>query len=178
MDMNFAMRPEMRALLARVTEMIRDEVVPLEAEYQDEINKGDRWTYTPRQAEILEGLKAKAKADGLWNFWLTDSDKGFGLNTVEYAYFAEEMGRTPLGAEVFNWPMISPTSRSHLRRQAIEPPPYKVHFPCPERLGWTAGSTCSKTCKAPSTKRSCRCHAVPTRPPCSTRLTALACLIG
>ena len=102
MDMNFAMRPEMRALLARVTEMIRDEVVPLEAENKDVLNQGDRWTYTPRQAEKLEGLKAKAKATGLWNFWLTDSDKGFGLNTVEYAYFAEEMGRTPLGAEVFN----------------------------------------------------------------------------
>ena len=47
-------------------------------------------------------MKAKAKAAGLWNFWLTDSDKGFGLTTVEYAYFAEEMGKTPLGAEVFN----------------------------------------------------------------------------
>ncbi|MEP2030920.1 MAG: acyl-CoA dehydrogenase family protein [Paracoccaceae bacterium] len=102
MDMNFAMRPEMRALLARVTEMIRDEVVPLEAEYHAEISKGDRWTYTPRQAEILEGQKAKAKAAGLWNFWLTDSEKGIGLSTVEYAYFAEEMGKTPLGAEVFN----------------------------------------------------------------------------
>jgi len=47
-------------------------------------------------------LKAKAKAAGLWNFWLTDSEKGFGLTTVGYAYFAEEMGKTPLGAEVFN----------------------------------------------------------------------------
>lgn len=102
MDMNFGMRPEIRALLARVAEMIRDEVMPLEAEYQAEIGKGDRWSYTPRQAEILEGLKAKAKSAGLWNFWLTDSARGFGLSTVEYAYFAEEMGRTPLGAEVFN----------------------------------------------------------------------------
>lgn len=102
MDMSFAMRPEHQALLDRVRTMIRDEVMPLEQEYHDEIAKGDRWTYTDRQAEILEGLKAKAKAAGLWNFWLTDSDKGYGLTTVEYAYFAEEMGRTPLGAEVFN----------------------------------------------------------------------------
>jgi len=102
MDMNFGMRPENRALLARVAEMIRNEVMPLEEAYHDEIGKGDRWQYTDRQAEILEGLKAKAKAAGLWNFWLTDSEKGFGLSTVEYAYFAEEMGRTPLGAEVFN----------------------------------------------------------------------------
>ena len=102
MDMSFAMRPEHQALLDRVRVMIRDEVMPLEQDYHDEIGKGDRWTYTDRQADILEGLKAKAKAAGLWNFWLTDSDKGYGLSTVEYAYFAEEMGRTPLGAEVFN----------------------------------------------------------------------------
>ncbi len=102
MDMNFGMRPENRVLLERVASMVRDEITPLEAEYQAEINKGDRWQYTARQTEILEGLKARAKAEGLWNFWLTDSDQGFGLSTVEYAYFAEEMGKTPLAAEVFN----------------------------------------------------------------------------
>ncbi len=102
MNMSFGLREENRALLQRVADMIRDEIMPLEEEYQAEIGKGDRWQYTDRQAEILEGLKAKAKAAGLWNFWLTDSEKGFGLTTVEYAYFAEEMGKTPLGAEVFN----------------------------------------------------------------------------
>lgn len=102
MDMNFSIRPEIAELLARVSGMIRDEVMPLEDAYQAEIGKGDRWAYTPRQTEILEGLKAKAKAAGLWNFWLTDSDRGYGLTTVEYAHFAEEMGKTPLGAEVFN----------------------------------------------------------------------------
>jgi acyl-CoA dehydrogenase len=88
--------------LERVRAMIRDDVMPLEDEYHAEIGKGDRWAFTELQAEILEGLKAKAKAEGLWNFWLTDSKRGFGLSTVEYAYFAEEMGKTPLGAEVFN----------------------------------------------------------------------------
>ncbi|MFC6686551.1 acyl-CoA dehydrogenase family protein [Jhaorihella thermophila] len=102
MDMHFGMRPENRALLERVKEMIRDEVMPLEEEYHAEIDKGDRWQFTERQTEILEGLKAKAKSQGLWNFWLTDSERGFGLTTVEYAFFAEEMGKTPLGAEVFN----------------------------------------------------------------------------
>ena len=102
MDMYFGMKPQNRKLLARVAEMIRDEIMPLEEEYQAEIAKGDRWQYTERQAEILEGLKAKARAQGLWNFWLTDSDRGFGLTTVEYACFAEEMGKTPLAAEVFN----------------------------------------------------------------------------
>ncbi len=102
MNMSFGLRDENNELLQRVKDMIRDEIMPLEEEYHAEIGKGDRWQYTERQAEILEGLKAKAKAAGLWNFWLTDSDKGFGLSTVEYAYFAEEMGKTPLGAEVFN----------------------------------------------------------------------------
>ncbi|WP_093031144.1 acyl-CoA dehydrogenase family protein [Ruegeria marina] len=102
MNMSFGMREENRKLLSRVADMIRDEIMPLEDEYHAEVAKGDRWQYTERQTAILEGLKAKAKAAGLWNFWLTDSERGFGLSTVEYAYFAEEMGKTPLGAEVFN----------------------------------------------------------------------------
>jgi len=102
MEMTLGMRPQMRVLLDRVAAMVRDKIMPLEAEYHAEIGKGDRWEYTPRQAEILEGLKARAKAEGLWNFWLTDSARGFGLSTVEYAFFAEEMGKTPMGAEVFN----------------------------------------------------------------------------
>ncbi|MEP1933443.1 MAG: acyl-CoA dehydrogenase family protein, partial [Roseibium sp.] len=100
--MELGLRPEMRQLLERVKEMIQTDILPLEDAFQAEIGKGDRWTYTPRQAEILEGLKALARERGLWNFWLTDSTRGFGLTTVEYAYFAEEMGKTPLGAEVFN----------------------------------------------------------------------------
>jgi len=102
MEMNLGMRAETRALLDRVAAMVRDEIMPMEGAYHAEIGKGDRWDYTARQAEILAGLKARAKAQGLWNFWLTDSDRGLGLSTVEYAYLAEEMGRTPLAAEVFN----------------------------------------------------------------------------
>jgi acyl-CoA dehydrogenase len=82
--------------------MIRDEILPVDEEFLAEVSKGDRWVYTPRQTEILEGLKSKAKERGLWNFWLTDSDKGYGLSTVEYAYLAEEMGKAHLGAETFN----------------------------------------------------------------------------
>ena len=102
MDMNFTMRPEIADLLDRVREMIRDEIMPMEEDYAREVATGDRWAFTPRQTEILDGLKARARDRGLWNFWLTDSARGFGLSTVEYALFAEEMGKTPLGAEVFN----------------------------------------------------------------------------
>lgn len=97
-----------KPLITQVRAMIRDEVMPLEHEYEAEIGKaetgkpGDRFVHTARQIEILDGLKAKARAKGLWNFWLTGSDKGLGLTTVEYAYLAEEMGWSKLAAEVFN----------------------------------------------------------------------------
>ena len=100
--MNLGMTERLKPIHEKVAAMVRDEIMPLDEEFLAEVGKGDRWTYTERQAEILEGLKAKAKAAGLWNFWLTDSDRGFGLTTVEYAHFAEEMGKTPLGSEVFN----------------------------------------------------------------------------
>jgi acyl-CoA dehydrogenase len=100
--MNLGMTERLRPIHARVAEMIRDEIAPMDAPFLAEVAKGDRWAFTPRQTEILEGLKAKAKAAGLWNFWLTDSDRGYGLSTVEYAYLAEEMGKAHLAAEVFN----------------------------------------------------------------------------
>ncbi len=100
--MDFSIRPETDRQLERVKTMIRDEIMPREHAFHAEVEIGDRWEYTQKQSEILESLKSSAKAQGLWNFWLTDSANGQGLSTVEYAYFAEEMGRTPLAAEVFN----------------------------------------------------------------------------
>ena len=101
-DMNLGISDRVRPLLEAVRTMVRDEIMPLSDEFEAEVGKGDRWTYTPRQTEILEGLKQTARDRGLWNFWLTDSDRGYGLTTVEYAYLAEEMGKTSLGAETFN----------------------------------------------------------------------------
>ena len=101
--MFLGMSDRVKPLVDEVRAMIRDEVIPLEHEYEAEIGKaGDRFIMTPRQIEILEGLKAKARAKKLWNFWLTGSDQGYGLTTVEYAYLAEEMGRSHLAAETFN----------------------------------------------------------------------------
>ncbi|MGR3492794.1 MAG: acyl-CoA dehydrogenase family protein [Shimia sp.] len=98
--MDLGLSPARAELLDRVRTFLRDRVLPQEDTYATEIEKGDRWTYTEAQSAILEGLKAEAKAAGLWNFWWHGA--GHGLSTVEYAYFAEEMGKTPLGAEVFN----------------------------------------------------------------------------
>ena len=100
--MDLGLRPDNRDLLGRVKDMIRDEIMPQEQAFHADLNVGDRWHFTPKQSDILEQLKSQAKSQGLWNFWLTEAEDGPGLSTVEYAYFAEEMGRTPLAAEVFN----------------------------------------------------------------------------
>jgi acyl-CoA dehydrogenase len=102
-DMNLGMTERLKPIHEKVARMVRDEILPLDEEFLEEVGKaGDRFAYTARQTEILEGLKAKARERGLWNFWLTDSSSGYGLSTVEYAYLAEEMGKAHLGAEVFN----------------------------------------------------------------------------
>ncbi|MCC2111883.1 MAG: acyl-CoA dehydrogenase family protein [Hyphomicrobiales bacterium] len=101
--MDLGISERVKPLIDQVRRMIREEIVPLDEEYHAEIGKaGDRFKLTARQSEIMEGLKAKAKERGLWNFWLTDSERGFGLTTVEYAYLAEEMGWARIAAEVFN----------------------------------------------------------------------------
>lgn len=103
--MDLGLSDRVLALVDQVRDMVEAEIAPLDAEYHAEIGKhpsGDRFQLTVRQVAILDELKDKAKERGLWNFWLTDSDKGHGLTTVEYAYLAEEMGKVHLAAEVFN----------------------------------------------------------------------------
>lgn len=104
--MDFTMRPHARQILSDVRQMVRGDIIPLDHEFLAEVGKaGDRFAHTPRQLEILNGLKAKARERGLWNLWRTKALTGAGpdaLSTVEYAQLAEEMGRAHLGAEVFN----------------------------------------------------------------------------
>lgn len=103
--MDLGVSERVRPLIDAVRKMVSEEIEPLDAEYHNEVGRafgGDRFALTERQVEILSTLKAKARDRGLWNFWLTDSDKGYGLTTVEYAYLAEEMGKARLAAEVFN----------------------------------------------------------------------------
>ena len=101
--MDLGITERLRPILDEVKRFIDQEVLPLEHEYEQEIDRGDRWAFTARQTEILEGLKAKARERGLWNFFLTGHDgEGHGLSTVEYAYIAEETGKSRLAPEVFN----------------------------------------------------------------------------
>jgi len=100
--MDLGITDKVRPLIKAVREMVNDEIAPMETEFQGEVGRsGDRFIFTSRMTEILEGLKTKAYERGLWNFWLTDSNQGYGLSTVEYAYLAEEM-KTRFHAEVFN----------------------------------------------------------------------------
>ena len=100
--MDLGVSDKLKPLLAQVRAFVTEEIAPLEEEYIAEIGVGDRWQFTSRQTEIMEALKGKAKAAGLWNFFLTDGEHGSGLTTVEYAYLAEEMGKSHIAAEVFN----------------------------------------------------------------------------
>lgn len=104
-QMDLGISERVRPLIEKVRHMVETEIAPLDEEYHAEVGKhpsGDRFRMTDRQLEILETLKTKAKERGLWNFWLTDSQRGFGLSTVEYAYLAEEMGKVGIAAEIFN----------------------------------------------------------------------------
>jgi acyl-CoA dehydrogenase len=100
--MDLGISANVAPLLAEVKRFIEDDIQPVEQDYYAEIAVGDRWQFTQRQTDIMESLKAKARARGLWNFFLTEGDAGSGLNTVEYAYLAEEMGKSHMAAEVFN----------------------------------------------------------------------------
>jgi len=103
MTMDLGMSERVKPLVEKVRKFVQDEILEADHEYHSEVGKaGDRFKFTDRQIEIRETLKTKAREMGLWNFWLTDSERGFGLSTVEYAYLAEEMGWCTLAPEVFN----------------------------------------------------------------------------
>jgi acyl-CoA dehydrogenase len=105
--LDFSLSPKQQHWLDRVRNFIDKEIVPVAATMRASASAtaGDRWQVSPR----LEGLKAKAREQGLWNLFLppapehdTEQYHGAGLTNLEYALCAEEMGRVFLAAEVFN----------------------------------------------------------------------------
>ncbi|MEL6527862.1 MAG: acyl-CoA dehydrogenase, partial [Chloroflexota bacterium] len=72
-------------------------IYPNEDAYHDQV-EADRWVTPP----IMEDLKDKAKAEGLWNFFLPDAETGEGLKNLDYAYIAAELGKCPLASETMN----------------------------------------------------------------------------
>jgi acyl-CoA dehydrogenase len=98
--MDFDHSAKVRELMQRLEAFMQAHVYPAEQAYFDHVEQAaDRWTIPP----LMEELKAKAQAEGLWNLFLAEfEDFGYGLSNLEYAPLAEIMGRSLIGAEVFN----------------------------------------------------------------------------
>jgi acyl-CoA dehydrogenase len=90
-------------LLEHVKRFIKETVDPMSVEFY-KLGEGrtDRWSYAPGQLELLEAAKDKAKAEGLWNFFLPDAETGEGLKNLDYAFIAAELGKNPLASECMN----------------------------------------------------------------------------
>ena len=96
--MNFEFSDKVIELQNKLTNFMNENVYKNEEVFEDQLNRNGRWTIPP----ILEELKEKAKKEGLWNLFLPESDLGAGLKNIEYAPLCEIMGRSPIGAEIFN----------------------------------------------------------------------------
>jgi acyl-CoA dehydrogenase len=100
--MDFSYSPRTQELQARLLRFMDEHIYPAETAYHAEIGAntaaGKRWT----PLQTIERLKPKARAQGLWNLFLPESEYGVGLTNQEYAPLAEIMGRVPWSSEVFN----------------------------------------------------------------------------
>jgi len=96
--MNFENSQKVKDLQEKITDFMNAYVYEAEDIYKKQVEEGGRWCIP----QIMEDLKSKARSEGLWNLFLPDSDLGAGLTNTEYAPLCEIMGRSPIGAEVFN----------------------------------------------------------------------------
>ena len=101
--MNLAMSAKAVPLYIAVKEFIANEVEPVTEKYFA-LGEGrpDRWQYGEGQLELLDELKRKARAKGLWNFFLPNAETGEGLSNLDYAYIAVELGKNPIASEAMN----------------------------------------------------------------------------
>jgi acyl-CoA dehydrogenase len=90
-------------LYEAVKNFIANEIDPITAEFH-RLGKGraEHWGYGEGQLELLQTVKDKAKANGLWNFFLPDAETGQGLSNLDYAYIAVELGKNPIASECLN----------------------------------------------------------------------------
>jgi acyl-CoA dehydrogenase len=95
----FPLSDRSRELRDRLNAFMHDVVEPGESEYRRQhAARADRWQVPP----VMEDMKRRARAAGLWNLFLPDAEHGAGLGNLEYAPLAERMGRSILASEVFN----------------------------------------------------------------------------
>jgi acyl-CoA dehydrogenase len=95
--MNFDFSEKTKDLQRRLQAFMDEHIYPNEMRLEAEIER-NRW----KPAPIIEELKLKARAAGLWNLFLPDDENGAGLTNLEYAPLCEIMGRSAMAAEVFN----------------------------------------------------------------------------
>ncbi len=100
--MDFAYSDTVKDLQRRVSAFMEEHVYPAEERFHAEIAENRRNGNAWQPTKVMEELKAKAKADGLWNLWLPESNHGAGLTNLEYAPLCEIMGRSHIGPEAFN----------------------------------------------------------------------------
>jgi acyl-CoA dehydrogenase len=96
--MNFEFSDKVQALQKQLQAFMDEHVYPNEARFLAETEQGDRW----QPSRVIEELKPKARAAGLWNLFLPEDEHGAGLTNLEYAPLCEIMGRSPMAPEVFN----------------------------------------------------------------------------
>ena len=96
--MDFQINQKSRSYLERLGAFMDEHVYPNEERFYAQLKDGERWSDPP----LLEELKSKARAAGLWNLFLPDSTHGAGLTNLEYAPLSELMGRVRWAPEVFN----------------------------------------------------------------------------
>lgn len=96
--MNFEYSDKVKYLQKKLSAFMDEYIYPNEGTYYEQNHTGERWKVIP----IIEELKPKARAEGLWNLFLPESEMGAGLTNLEYAPLCEIMGRVPWSAEVFN----------------------------------------------------------------------------
>src|SRR5262245_59287424 len=90
--------PRVRELDQRLLQFMDEHIYPNEESFEEQLTRGGRW----QPPALLEELKAKAKAAGLWNLFLPGPEFGAGLTNLEYAPLCEIMGRSRMAPEVFN----------------------------------------------------------------------------
>ena len=95
--MDFALGEKVRELQGRLLEFMDQYIYPNEQRFYQEVER-NRWSPT----RVIEELKPKARAAGLWNLFLPDKEHGAGLTNLEYAPLCEIMGRSMIAPEVFN----------------------------------------------------------------------------
>jgi acyl-CoA dehydrogenase len=101
--LNLSMSEHAVPLYEQVKSFIKNEIDPITDEYYRlGDGRAEKWGYGPGQLELLDSVKAKAKANGLWNFFLPNAETGEGLSNLDYSYIAQELGKSPLASECLN----------------------------------------------------------------------------